>query len=197
MKLQRQMQVVAIPVFQFGVYSDSDLSFFNGPNMTFGGRTHTNGNLWLTPAGQLDLGDKVTVVGQVLREYLENGDYYTTGGYPARSISRPPQSDYNSARRRMAGPRANRRQRDGFSEYGAVSTTPNSPTWANAVALYNGKLENQVSQLSLTAAGVGRDHNSDFIGSPSGSGRTCHNPAEFNDPVLFGSEHSDSPGRLR
>ena len=47
MKLQRQVQVVAIPVFQFGIYSDSDLSFFAGPPFNFGGRVHTNGNLWL------------------------------------------------------------------------------------------------------------------------------------------------------
>ena len=32
-KLTRQVQVVAIPVFQFGIYSDSDLSFFNGPRL--------------------------------------------------------------------------------------------------------------------------------------------------------------------
>ncbi len=48
-KLTRQVQAVAIPVFQFGIYSDSDLSFFNGPSFGFGGRTHTNGNLWLAP----------------------------------------------------------------------------------------------------------------------------------------------------
>src|SRR5476649_1681278 len=30
--LQRQMETVAIPVFQFGMFSDTDLSFFAGPN---------------------------------------------------------------------------------------------------------------------------------------------------------------------
>jgi Tfp pilus assembly protein PilX len=57
-KLTRQIQVVAIPVFQFGIYSDSDVAFFNGPSFNFGGRTHTNGNLWLAPnTGPLFLGD--------------------------------------------------------------------------------------------------------------------------------------------
>ena len=80
-KLTRQVQVVSIPVFQFGIYSDSDLSFFNGPSFGFGGRTHTNGNLWLTPnQGPTFLGDKVTVVGEVIRTNLENGFVVTGAG---------------------------------------------------------------------------------------------------------------------
>ena len=47
MHLIRTIQAVAIPVFQFGMFSESDLSFFAGANFTFGGRVHTNGNLWL------------------------------------------------------------------------------------------------------------------------------------------------------
>ena len=46
-KLQRTTQTVGIPMFQFGIFSDTDLSFFPGPNFNFGGRTHTNGNLFL------------------------------------------------------------------------------------------------------------------------------------------------------
>jgi PilX N-terminal len=180
-KLQRQMQVVAIPVFQFGVYSDSDLSFFNGPNMTFGGRTHTNGNLWLTPSGQLNMGNKVTVVGQVLRQYLENGDYYTTGSYSgATYIATTPNPTTTPP---AAGWRALAQTEGsvtGFSEYGAVSTTPNSPTWANAEALYNGMLENQVSQLSLTAAALGGITTPISLVRRAVPGELASNPAEFN-----------------
>lgn len=181
-KLQRQMQVVAIPVFQFGVYSDSDLSFFNGPNMTFGGRTHTNGNLWLTPSGQLNLGNKVTVVGQVIRQYLENGDYYTTGGYSgATYIATTPSPTTTPP---AAGWRALAQTEGsvtGFSEYGAVSTTPNSPTWANAVQQYNGMLENQVSNLSLTAAALGGITTPISLIRRAVPGEQASNPAEFND----------------
>ena len=45
--LTRKIESVAIPVFQFGTFSDVDLSFFAGPNFNFGGRVHTNGNLFL------------------------------------------------------------------------------------------------------------------------------------------------------
>ena len=65
-KLQRQIELVAIPVFQFGIFSNTDLSFFNGPPFDFGGRVHTNGNLWLAAnQGPVYFRDKITVSGQV------------------------------------------------------------------------------------------------------------------------------------
>ena len=45
--MTRDVEVAQIPVFQFGVFSDSDLSYFAGPNFDFGGRVHTNGDLYL------------------------------------------------------------------------------------------------------------------------------------------------------
>jgi len=80
--LQRTLNTVSIPVFQFGIFSDTDLSFFPGPQFDFGGRVHTNGNLFLakgngnipgtsTPS-ELILGDRVTAVGDVVRKYLSN-----------------------------------------------------------------------------------------------------------------------------
>ncbi|MGH7744611.1 MAG: pilus assembly PilX family protein [Candidatus Dormibacteria bacterium] len=79
-KLTRLVQTAAIPVFQFGIFSDTDLSFFAGPDFKFGGRVHTNGNLWLAEdGGTLTLDDKVTAAGEVIRTNLQN-DQPTTGG---------------------------------------------------------------------------------------------------------------------
>jgi len=44
--MMRNAQVALIPVFQFGVFSQSDLAFFSGPNFDFAGRVHTNGDLY-------------------------------------------------------------------------------------------------------------------------------------------------------
>ena len=44
--LTRTLQTVAIPVFQFGIFSENDLSFFAGPNFNFGGRVHSNSNIF-------------------------------------------------------------------------------------------------------------------------------------------------------
>jgi hypothetical protein len=75
-KMIRSVEVALIPVFQFGVFSDSDLSYFPGPGFDFAGRVHTNGNLFLAssadPSG-LTLHSKVTAVGEVIRAQLSNG----------------------------------------------------------------------------------------------------------------------------
>ena len=73
--MRRQLQTVAVPVFQFGMFSEGDLSFFAGPNFNFGGRVHTNGNLWLAQGNgnTLTLADRVTAVGEVFRTHLSNG----------------------------------------------------------------------------------------------------------------------------
>jgi len=72
-KLQRTIQTVGIPMFQFGIFSDTDLSFFPGPNFNFGGRTHTNGNLFLAAGATLTMADKVDAYKDVIRTNLENG----------------------------------------------------------------------------------------------------------------------------
>ncbi|HVZ21723.1 MAG TPA: pilus assembly PilX N-terminal domain-containing protein [Vicinamibacterales bacterium] len=73
--LTRKMETVAIPVFQFGIFSDLDLSFHAGPNFNFGGRVHTNGNLFLAQGDgtTLTLPEKVTAVKEIIRKYLVNG----------------------------------------------------------------------------------------------------------------------------
>ena len=72
-KLVRTVQTVGIPVFQFGIYSQQDVSFFPGPVFNFGGRVHTNGNLWLASGDTLTLADKVTSAGQIIVNNLSNG----------------------------------------------------------------------------------------------------------------------------
>jgi hypothetical protein len=73
--LVRKVETVAIPVFQFGMFSDMDLSFHAGPTFDFGGRVHTNGNLFLAQGdgNTLWLREKVTALKEVVRKRLANG----------------------------------------------------------------------------------------------------------------------------
>ena len=73
--MSRTVEVALVPVFQFGIFSDSDLSFFAGPSLDFNGRVHTNGDLYLSEGdGQaLTFHDKVTAWGNVIRWELPNG----------------------------------------------------------------------------------------------------------------------------
>jgi hypothetical protein len=81
--LRRQLQTVAVPVFQFGIYSENDLSFFAGPSFDFGGRVHTNQNAYLAQDGSetLILRDVFTAVGEVVRTHLANGLPISTSGH--------------------------------------------------------------------------------------------------------------------
>jgi hypothetical protein len=40
------VNAMSVPIFQFAVFYDQDLEIHPGPHMTFGGRVHTNGNLY-------------------------------------------------------------------------------------------------------------------------------------------------------
>ncbi len=117
-RMRRQMQTVLIPAFQFGIYSENDLSFFAGPSFDFGGRVHTNNNLFLAEGdgNVLSLRDRVTAVGEVVRTNLSNGW--------------PTSSNYTGTVRiaRTAGTTATLVQ--------CTSTTPTpSPSGCNSVAM--------------------------------------------------------------
>ncbi len=81
-KMKRDLQVVLIPVFQFGIFSETDLSFFAGPQFKFGGRVHSNGNIFLAEGSgkELILDRRVTAVGEIIRTNLSNG-WETSSGY--------------------------------------------------------------------------------------------------------------------
>ncbi len=78
--LTRTVEVAQLPAFEFGVFCDGDCDYFAGPNFNFGGRVHTNGNLFLASGSNLTFTDKIAAVGQVVTDQLENG-WPTNNGY--------------------------------------------------------------------------------------------------------------------
>ena len=81
--LSRKIELVSIPVFQFGTFSTVDLSFYAGNAFTFAGRVHSNGNLFLTAQDTYTttLTDKVTAVGDIIRQTMSNGLAVATSGF--------------------------------------------------------------------------------------------------------------------
>lgn len=78
--MTRKVEIALIPVFQFGVFCGYDCSYFPGPNFSFGGRVHTNGNLFLASGGNLVFNDKISAFKQIITDELENG-HLTSAGY--------------------------------------------------------------------------------------------------------------------
>ena len=113
--MRRTLQTVAIPVFQFGMFSETDLAFHAGAEaFSFGGRVHTNGNLFLAAAdgGTLTIADRITAFKDIIRTHLPNG-LATTSGYtglvriPTTIATNPANNVY----RNLARPRAASRGR--------------------------------------------------------------------------------------
>jgi hypothetical protein len=78
--LTRTVEVAMLPAFEFGIFCDGDCDYFAGPDFNFGGRVHTNQNLFLASGSKLTFTDKIAAVGQVVLDQLENG-HPTSSGY--------------------------------------------------------------------------------------------------------------------
>lgn len=129
-RLLRQVQTVGIPLFQFGLFSETDLGFHSGGDFDFGGRVHTNGNLFLAAGATLTLADKVTAVGEVVRTNMMNGSAIG-GSYPGnvRVITAP-------------GSYRNLATNEG-SVVTDLGSALNEPKWSNlSIGTYNGNIRN-------------------------------------------------------
>jgi hypothetical protein len=67
-----------IPIFQFGIFYNDDMELHPGPTFNFGGRVHSNGNLFMMSGSNLYFRSRVTAVGEVItdtsRMGLRSGD---------------------------------------------------------------------------------------------------------------------------
>ena len=166
--LTRTLQTVSIPVFQFGIFSESALSFFAGPNFNFGGRVHTNDNLFLASGSTLTLSDRVTAVEEVVRTTLSNG-WSTSNGYTGTvAVLTAP-----GAFRPLA-------MSEG-SLIGGIGTAENEPTWSHLSAgTYNHHLSNGrtgARRLDLPLVSFGAEP-VDLIRRPQ-PGEDVANPSVF------------------
>lgn len=173
--LIRTMEAVAIPVFQFGMFSDVDLAFFAGPNFGFGGRVHTNGHLFLAEGtgSTLTLSDKVTAVKEVVRQRLQNGVTINNAHTGIVKMAKAPGLFRNLA-----------------ATEGSVTDGPtspqNEPTWHTiSLSTYNSYIRNSrtgAKALNLPLITVGGS-NPDLIRRPA-TGEDTTNPILFNERLF-------------
>jgi hypothetical protein len=129
-RLVRTVQTVAIPVFQFGVFSEPDLSYFPGPIFNFGGRVHSNANLFLAAGSGLTINDRVTAVGEIVRGNLANG--VSTGVAHSGPVNLL-----------VSGGLTRDLQETEGSVVGMPGSAVNEPLWTNlSIGTYNGNVRN-------------------------------------------------------
>jgi hypothetical protein len=158
--LIRTIESVAIPVFQFGTFSDVDLSFFAGPDFNFGGRVHSNGNVFLAEGNgaTLTLSDKVTAVGEIIRQRLQNGVSIDTSSAHAGTVNVATSATASRNLDRTEG-----------SLLDGLGSALNEPTWHTiSLSTYNSYIRNgrtgaKVLNLPLLTVG---GTNSDLIRRP-------------------------------
>jgi hypothetical protein len=71
--LRRRFFNNRIPIFQFGIFYDDDLEFHPGPRFDFGGRVHSNGNIFLAASTGLYFASKVSAQGEIFTNVQKNG----------------------------------------------------------------------------------------------------------------------------
>lgn len=166
-RMRREIQTVAVPVFQFGIYSENDLSFFAGPDFDFGGRVHSNQNVYLAQDGAatLTLRDVFTAVGEVVRTHLANGVPISTSGHRGYVRLATTGGSVPTFRRLICGSQGGNCAGAGTQE-GSVTVasvppstlqtvagtptmvlvagnTPNDPTWINiSTGAYSNRIRN-------------------------------------------------------
>lgn len=158
-RMTRDIEVALIPVFQFGIFSDSDLSFFPGPQFDFNGRVFTNGNLFLNAqSGPLTFGSKVQAVGEVIRDYLANGVLPGSGTAAARSaaVNIPVAGNSCNIGNSPANPGCRAlavTEESMLNFFGTKTPTVGPPSWTTvSTSLYKGNLQNGttgVTKLTL------------------------------------------------
>jgi hypothetical protein len=62
-----------IPIFQFGVFYNDDMEIHPGPIFDFGGRVHSNANIFMMSGDNLYFRSRVTAAGQIVRDTARNG----------------------------------------------------------------------------------------------------------------------------
>ena len=61
-----QMRDALIPLFQFAVYYEDDLEIAPGPNMTLGGRVHSNHDIYIQSDNNINIDSYLTSAGDIL-----------------------------------------------------------------------------------------------------------------------------------
>lgn len=147
--LRRIVEAVAIPVFQFGIFSDVDLAFNASDAFDFGGRVHTNGNLFLAEGSgnTLWLRDRVSAVRDIIRTHLTNGETIGAAGQTGT---------VNMTRGNMSGPFRALQTNEG-SRTGNLGSAVNTSWPTVSLSTYVSKIRNGTTgvtplNLDLVAA---------------------------------------------
>jgi hypothetical protein len=74
--VSQEIQLAAIPVFQFAIFYTLDLEVNPGPKMVVTGKVHSNGDIFTAPQSGLDYKDSVTSAGRIYNDRHQDDPQY-------------------------------------------------------------------------------------------------------------------------
>lgn len=149
--LRRRFLNNRIPIFQFGIFYDDDMEFHPGPVFNFGGRVHSNGNIFLAAQSGLYFASKVTARYNVFTNVSKSGRPYSDWGdnvYIRNGAGVPKRLYYN-----MGSVLTSPINGAPVSNYSApippAPTAYRNANWPTASANFDGNLLAEVRELRL------------------------------------------------
>ncbi|MGI8470196.1 MAG: hypothetical protein ACR2N3_17275 [Pyrinomonadaceae bacterium] len=150
-KLRRQFFNDEVPIFQFGIFYDHDLEFHPGPRFDFGGRVHSNRNIYMMAQTGLYFSSRVTAVGQIVTDTARNGYSYTNWGenvYVKNSSGVYAQVNHNMG----SALHSPTNGANLFAYDSDMPTVYKNASWSNNNATYGGNLLASQPRLDLPLA---------------------------------------------
>ncbi len=150
-RLTRTLNNYTIPIFQFGIFYDDPMEHHPGPPFSFGGRVHTNGDIYLMAGNTTtNFRDRVTAAGEVVTDMARNSDPWTKWGSHVR-VSPDSGTTYQTVSEGSVTNGPDTPQRialRGSDDPDLPNGTKNS-NWTAFSARFNGNLLANVSPLKL------------------------------------------------
>jgi Tfp pilus assembly protein PilX len=155
-QLKRRFFSDRVPIFQFGIFYDDDLELNRPPLFTFGGRVHTNGNLFFTAAAPYGIyfNSRVTASKQIVNDVWKPGITLTTGYDDQGKVF---VNDASGTPQELVTGEASVTCKDLLGVINVtnapisdlLSTCSKNPNWNTQKAKFQGNLENEVPKLNL------------------------------------------------
>lgn len=150
-KLRRQFFNDEVPIFQFGIFYDDDLEFHPGPRFDFGGRVHSNRNLYLMADTGLYFSSRVSAVGEIVTDIARNGNPWSD--WDENVFVKNSAGVYKQVKHDMGS--ALHSPTNGSNLFSYNTDMPDvyrNSTWATNKALYGGNLLSSQPRLDLPLA---------------------------------------------
>ncbi|MCB1023429.1 MAG: hypothetical protein KDB79_03510, partial [Acidobacteria bacterium] len=160
-EVKRRFYSDRIPIFQFGAFYEDDLELNRPPLFTFGGRVHSNGNMWVTASGRygIYLNSKVTAAGEIVNDIWKPGTATLAGEddkgkvFVNDATSNPQELKTGEASVICTGTTSP----NVFSSNANLPPCRKNPDWNTLKAKFQGNLESNVAPLNLPLTKINMD----------------------------------------